>query len=346
MNYEEILDHIFFCTEKKNVSDILLSPNLPPALRISGELRYISEDKLSADDITALLHLTMNDYQKNYYAQNLELDYAYNHQGNRRYRINAFTTINGAAAAFRKISAAIPTVEEIAAPEIIVNLAKQEHGLILLTGPTGSGKSTTLAAIIEYINQNYAKHIITIEDPVEYVFHSKKSIINQRQLESNTRSFPVALKSALREDPDVIMVGEMRDPETIRLALTAAETGHLVLSTLHTNTAHESINRIVDVFPEGARKLAVSLLSSSLLGVVSQRLVKSKVGDGRVPLHEVLVATNAVKNLIKEGQVSQIFSMMQVGSKFGMITLQDSIKQALSRGLVDHEEVAPLIVEN
>lgn len=334
MSHAILLDKILSATRKDGVSDLLLSSDLPPAVRIFGDLKYITDQKISSDDIRAILYLTMNEYQKSHYESNLEIDYAYDHSNGNRYRVNAFNTVKGSAAAFRKISSDIPTIDKVAVPDIILDLVNKDHGLLLVTGPTGSGKSTTLAAIIEYLNVNKSKHIITIEDPVEYMFESKKSIINQRQLESSTLSFPAALRSALREDPDVIMVGEMRDPETIRLALTAAETGHLVLSTLHTNTAYESINRIIDVFPSDSRKLAVSLLASSLLGVVSQRLVQTKDGNSRVPAHEVLVATNAVKNLIREEHVTQINSMMQVGSKYGMITLEDSLNSLVNRGLV------------
>lgn len=337
MSYLVLLDKILSATQKEGVSDLLLSAKLPPAVRIFGELQFITEQKLSSEEILEILSLTMHETQKKNYQDNLEIDYAYTHSSNVRYRINAFHTINGCAAAFRKINSNVPSIDEVSVPDIILDLVNKDHGLLLVTGPTGSGKSTTLAAIIDYLNKNKAKHIITVEDPVEYIFESKRSIINQRQLDSSTLSFPAALKSALREDPDVIMVGEMRDPETIRLALTAAETGHLVLSTLHTNTAYESINRIVDVFPSDSRKLAIALLASSLLGVVSQRLVQTKDHSSRVPAHEVLVATEAVKNLIKEEHITQINSMMQVGSKYGMITLEDSLNSLISRGVIDSD---------
>jgi len=343
MSYAVLLEKIFRSTDQIGISDILFSPKLPPAIRAFGELRYISEQKLSSDDIKKIIDLTMTDYQRNFYEKNLEIDYAYNHNDTYRFRVNAFNTVHGFAAAFRRISTNVPSIEEVGAPDIVLDMIKKDHGLLLITGPTGSGKSTTLAAIIDYINKNTAKHIITIEDPVEYMFESERSIVNQRQLESNTRSFPTALRSALREDPDVIMVGEMRDPETIRLALTAAETGHLVLSTLHTNTAYESVNRIIDVFPSDSRKLAVALLSSSLIGIVSQRLITSKDKKSRVPAHEVLVATSAVRNLIREGNIAQIHSMMQVGSKYGMITLQDSLESLVSRGLITTEVVKELV---
>ena len=344
MEYQWLLDKIISCTDKEGVSDLLLSPNLPPAVRVNGDLRYVSEQKLSSEHIYELIILTMNEQQREFYKNNLEIDYAYDHESNKaRFRVNAFNTIFGAATAMRRISSSIPEVEDVGAPDILIDLVKKDHGLILITGPTGSGKSTTLASMIQFINRNSNKHIITIEDPVEFIFDSDRSIINQRQLGNNTKSFLDALRSALREDPDVIMLGEMRDTETIRLALTAAETGHLVISTLHTNNAYESINRVIDVFPADSRKLAVSLLSTSLIGVVSQRLVKSKDGAGRLPVHEVLVATAAVKNLIREGNISQLFSMMQVGSKYGMVTLQDSLDSLISRGLVHSSVVHELI---
>jgi len=345
MEYKELLDKIISCAEKTGVSDLLLSPNLRPALRLNGDLRYISDQKLSGDNVGELIALTMTPREREIYKQNMEIDYAYEHTDHVRFRVNAFTTLFGPAVSMRKIDNTIPLITEIGAPDVLMDLAKRDHGLILITGPTGSGKSTTLASLIQYINQNSHKHIITIEDPVEYIFSSDNSIINQRQLDINTKSFQIALKSALREDPDVIMVGEMRDTETIRLALTAAETGHLVFSTLHTNSAYESINRIVDVFPPESRKLAVALLSSSLVGIVSQRLVKSKDNSSRIAVHEVLVATPAVKNLIREGKVSQIYSMMQVGSKYGMITLHDRLDSLVARGLVHSSAVKELVAK-
>jgi twitching motility protein PilT len=343
MSYASLLDKILTSTDHKSVSDIFFSPGLPPAVRKLGKLKYISDQKLESEDIEKIIHLTMDEKQKNFYREEFEIDYAYNHFDKYRYRVNAFRTVKGFAATLRKISTKIPEFQDLAAPPIILDLVKKDHGLILVTGPTGSGKSTTLAAIINFLNKYTSKHIISIEDPVEFIFESKQSIINQRQLESNTKSFERALRSALREDPDVIMVGEMRDPETIRLALTAAETGHLVLSTLHTNTAYDSINRIIDIFPAETKKLAVTLLSSSLIGIVSQRLIATKDAKSMVAAHEILVATSAVRNLIREGNIPQIASMMQVGQKFGMITMQDSIQSLVSRGLVNSDSIKKLI---
>lgn len=342
MSYASLLDKILTSTNQKSVSDIFFSPGLPPAIRQLGNLKYISDQKLESEDIEKIMSLTMNDEQRKAYQNDFEIDYAYDHFNKYRFRVNAFRTIKGNAATMRKISTIIPDFQEINAPPVILDLVKKDHGLILVTGPTGSGKSTTLASVIDYLNKNTSKHIISIEDPVEYIFESKQSIINQRQIETTTKSFAKALKSALREDPDVIMVGEMRDPETIRLALTAAETGHLVLSTLHTNTAYDSVNRIIDIFPPETKKLAVTLLSSSLVGVVSQRLLPGKDARSMVAAHEILVATNAVRNLIREGNIPQIASMMQVGQKYGMITMQDSVQSLVSRGLVSSESLRTL----
>lgn len=347
MDYKELLDKIMSFAIKPKVSDLLLTPNVPPAVRVNGDLKYISDQKLTADDIMSLIHLTMTEKEEELYKSNMEIDYSYEHgAGGIRFRVNAFTTLFGSAVSMRRIDSIIPSIEKTGAPNVLVDLVKRDHGLILVTGPTGSGKSTTLAAIVQHINQHSNKHIITIEDPVEFIFNSEKSIINQRQLETNTKSFTIALRSALREDPDVIMVGEMRDPETIRLALTAAETGHLVLSTLHTNSAYDSINRIIDVFPVEGRKLAVALLSSALIGIVSQRLVKSKDNSSRIAVHEVLVATQAVKNLIRDGKVSQIYSMMQVGSKYGMVTLHDRLDSLIARGLIHSSAVKELLAQD
>ena len=267
----------------------------------------------------------------------MEFDFAYNFGDYCRFRVNAFHNISGACAVFRKIPSEIPDITEINAPDIIKDLCNLHQGLVLVTGPTGSGKSTTLASVINYINQNKQKHILTIEDPVEFVYKSDKSLINQRQIDQSTKSFPNALRAALREDPDIILVGEMRDPETIQLALSAAETGHLVFSTLHTNNAYESVNRILDVFPAESKGLATSLLSTGLSAVISQRLVPLKDGNGRHPIHEILISTNAVKNLIREGNIPQIYSMIQVGKKHGMQTMIESAEAAVSKGLVSDE---------
>ena len=345
MIYKEILEKIIDSSNKNQISDILLAPNLSPTMRINGKLEPIFEQKLTADDISELIKLTMDEEQITLFAKNLEIDYGYSYNTQTRFRMNAFYTISGQSLAMRKINTKIPNLLDINIPDNLISLIKQEQGLILVVGPTGSGKSTTLAGIVEYINQNHRKHIITIEDPVEFVFSSKKSVINQRELVHNTHSFPDALRSTLREDPDVIMLGEMRDPETARLALTAAETGHLVLSTLHTNSAYQSINRIIDMFPGDGKNLAISLLSESLTAIVSQRLVPLKNQTGRVAAHEVLIATPAVKNLIRENKVSQIYSMMQVGSKYGMVTLEESLRSLVRRDVIDKEIADRLLIK-
>ena len=347
MNYKDVLENLFAIMQsKEGASDLLLSSDIPPSIRVNGELNYVGGKGLSSTDVKEIINLTMDDDQRGRYEEKLDIDYSYGIGDKGRYRVNAFCTIKGFAVNFRKIPEIIPKFEEIRAPEILKKFAEKKQGLVLMVGPTGSGKSTTLAATIDHINNTYKKHIITIEDPVEFTFKSKNSVVNQRQVGSSTESFPIALKSSLREDPDVIMVGEMRDLETVSLALSAAETGHLVFSTLHTNSAYDAINRIIDVFPADSKGFVKSLLSNSLLGVVSQRLVRSKDGSKRYAVHEVLVATPAVKNLIKEGNIAQIYSMMQVGAKHGMITLKDSIDKLLEQDLVDRDEVSGLTRES
>ena len=346
MTYKEIWKKIINAATQNKVSDILLSPNLTPSIRINGILETIFEQILTADNINELIKLTMDEEQKELFSKDLEIDYGYSYDEQIRFRMNAFYTISGPALAMRKINTKIPNLLDINIPDNLISLIRQERGLILVVGPTGSGKSTTLAGIIEYINQNHKKHIITIEDPVEFIFSSKKSVINQRELGHNTHSFPNALRSTLREDPDIIMLGEMRDPETARLALTAAETGHLVLSTLHTNSAYQSINRILDMFPGDSKNLAISLLSESLTAIVSQRLIPLKNQTGRIAAHEVLIATPAVKNLIRENKVSQIYSMMQVGSKYGMITLEESLRSLVHKDIITNEAMDKLLLKN
>lgn len=344
-NPEEVLKKLLNCTLVDGASDLHISANVAPFVRVNGYLKKVGDFILSPQDIHAMIMLTLNDKQKAIYNEKHEIDYAHAFNKTCRFRVNAFKTIYGPAAAFRKIPLHIPEMHEINAPMILTELASRNRGIVIITGPTGAGKSTTLAAMVEYINQNFHKHIITIEDPVEYVYHSNKSLINQRQIGSSTNSFPSALRNALREDPDVLLVGEMRDAETIRLALTAAETGHLVLSTMHTNSSYESINRIVDVFPENDKKLAVSLLSGSLLAIIAQRLLLTKDGNGLTPAHEILIANAAIKNLIREGQIPQIYSMMQVGSKQGMVTMKDSVHSLLERNLIDQHTAEEILVD-
>ncbi len=325
-------------TMQNNASDLHLSPNNPPIIRAHGELKRIKSDPLRSDDIRTMLYSVMTEDQRADFERDMELDFAIAFGEKARFRVNIFTTRTGTAAVFRSIPSLIPTMEDLELPKVMKRFAELEKGLVLVTGPTGSGKSTTLASLINYINENEARHIITVEDPVEFFHTSKKSLINHRELGTDTKSFARALKSALREDPDVVLVGEMRDHETISLALTAAETGHLVFGTLHSNTAAKTIDRIIDVFPTGDKEMVRAMLASSLQGVVSQTLLKKVEGGGRVGAFEILVGTNAVRNLIRENQVAQMYSMIQTGSRYGMITMEDAIRQLLEAGIVDKAE--------
>ena len=295
-------------------------------------------DDLTGDDIRTMLFSVMRDDQRAEFERDMEIDFAISLGETARFRVNAFTTRIGTSAVFRTIPFEIPTMAELDLPPVLKRFAELEKGIVLVTGPTGSGKSTTLAAMVNHINQTMSKHILTIEDPVEFFHTSQKSLVNHREVGTDTQSFKRALKSALREDPDVILVGEMRDHETISLALTAAETGHLVFGTLHSNSAAKTIDRIIDVFPMGDKEMARAMLSSSLQGVVAQTLLKRADDSGRVGAFEVLVGTNAVRNLIRENQIPQMYSMMQTGSRFGMITMQDSIKDLLEGEIIDKDE--------
>lgn len=331
----EITDLLVF-TQKNKASDLHISVNNPPILRINGEMMPYRGAILSADDIKHLIYSIMTEQQRAEYERDLEIDFAISFGENMRFRINAFNTINGAAAVLRVIPSNIYDLDELGAPEILKKLCALHKGLLLVTGPTGSGKSTTLAAMINHINNNYSKHIITIEDPVEFIHSSKRSLINQREVGRNTKSFSRALRSALREDPDVILVGELRDIETIQLALTAAETGHLVMGTLHTNSAPKTIDRIIDVFPASDKEMVRAMLSISLEAVITQSLLKKKEG-GRVAAHEIMLGTPAIRNLIREARIPQIYSLIQMGSKSGMITMKDSIFSLLNQGIILEE---------
>jgi twitching motility protein PilT len=292
-----------------------------------------------------MLYSIMTDEQRAEFEKNLELDFAISFGEKARFRVNAFTNRQGSAAVFRTIPSVVPTMEELDLPPVIRRFSELEKGIILVTGPTGSGKSTTLASMVDHINETMPKHILTIEDPVEFFHTSKKALINHRELGADTQSFARALKSALREDPDVILVGEMRDHETISLALTAAETGHLVFGTLHSSSAAKTIDRIIDVFPTGDKEMIRSMLASSLQGVVAQTLLKKADGSGRVAAFEVLVGTNAVRNLIRENQIPQMYSMIQTGSRYGMITMEDAVKNLLEQGLVDEDEAHAVLAK-
>lgn len=323
---------------QNNASDLHISANQPPIVRVYGEMKRVKMDALASDDIRTMLFSIMTEEQRAEYEKELEIDFAISFGEKARFRVNAFTTREGAAAVFRSIPSDIPTMEELELPPVMKRFAELEKGIVLITGPTGSGKSTTLASMINHINQTTSKHILTVEDPVEFFHSSQKSLVNHREVGTDTHSFSRALKSALREDPDVILVGEMRDHETISLALTAAETGHLVFGTLHANSAAKTIDRIIDVFESGDKEMVRAMLSGSLQGVVAQTLLKRTDGGGRVGAFEILVGTNAVRNLIRENQIAQMYSMMQTGARYGMVTMEEAIKNLADGGIISKRE--------
>jgi twitching motility protein PilT len=329
----EITELLAFAQQNK-ASDLHIVGGKEPMARIDGGLRPIKTGDLSADVVKNMIYSIMTEEQRSEYEAEKEIDFAIAFGAESRFRVNAYTTVTGPAAAFREIPTKIPNLEQLNAPPIFKQFAEIERGLVLVTGPTGSGKSTTLAAMINHMNENSDMHILTVEDPVEFVHHKKRALINHREVGKHTKSFSRALKSALREDPDVILVGEMRDHETISLALTAAETGHLVMGTLHTSSAAKTVDRIIDVFPAGDKEMVRSMIAGSLQAVISQVLLKKK-GGGRVACHEIMTGTSAVRNLIRENKVPQIYSMIQVGQRYGMQTMDDSIKKAVEAGLVE-----------
>jgi twitching motility protein PilT len=330
-------------TKKNNASDLHLIANHPPMLRVHGDIVPVRVNALRASEVISMLHSIMSDKNRVDYEQNYEVDFAINFASEGRFRVNAFTTVNGPAAVLRTIPTKVQTLDELKLPPILKNFAHLHKGLVLVTGPTGSGKSTTLAAIIDSINQHQSRHILTIEDPVEFIHKSSRSLVNQREIGTHTKSFASALRSALREDPDVILVGELRDLETVRLALTAAETGHLVLATLHTSSASKTIDRVIDVFPEGDKPMARTMLAGSLEAVVTQLLAKTADGKGRVAVNEILIANSAVRNLIRDSKIPQIYSIMQVSSKIGMKVMRDSAYELLKEQRITQEEVHRLL---
>lgn len=332
----QITDLLAFGAKNK-ASDLHLSSGISPMIRVHGDMRRINLPEMSAEEVGNMVTSVMNDHQRKIYRQNLEVDFSFELPNVARFRVNAFNIGRGPAAVFRTIPSTVLSLEELKAPSIFQKIAESPRGMVLVTGPTGSGKSTTLAAMINYINETQPAHILTIEDPIEFVHQSKKSLINQRELHQHTLSFANALRSALREDPDVILVGEMRDPETIGLALTAAETGHLVFGTLHTTGAAKTVDRIVDVFPAGEKEMVRSMLSESLTAVISQNLLKTHDGNGRVASHEILIANPAVRNLIRENKITQINSVLQTGQASGMQTMDQSLQSLVRQGLIAPE---------
>ena len=323
---------------KNKASDLHLSSGLPPMIRVHGDVRRINLPPLEHKDVHAMVYDIMNDGQRKVYEENLDIDFSFAVPNLARFRVNAFVQHRGAAAVFRTIPDKVLTLEQLNCPKIFAEIARTPRGIVLVTGPTGSGKSTTLAAMVDDINENDFGHILTVEDPIEFVHQSKKCLVNQREVGPHVLSFANALKSALREDPDVILVGEMRDLETIRLALSAAETGHLVFGTLHTSSAAKTVDRIVDVFPAAEKEMVRAMLSESLRAVISQTLLKTKDGSGRVAAHEIMIGTPAIRNLIRENKIAQMYSAIQTGMQFGMQTLDQNLQELVKRSVVSPAE--------
>ncbi len=322
---------------KNGASDLHLSAGLPPMIRVDGDVRKLNVPAMDHKQVHAMVYDIMNDRQRKDYEEFLEVDFSFEIPELARFRVNAFTHNRGAGAVLRTIPTQILTLEELGAPPIFKQISSYPRGLVLVTGPTGSGKSTTLAGMVDYKNENEFGHILTIEDPIEFVHESKRCLVNQREVHRDTHSFDAALRSALREDPDTILVGEMRDLETVRLALSAAETGHLVFGTLHTTSAAKTIDRVVDVFPSAEKSMIRTMLSESLRAVISQTLLK-KNGGGRVAAHEIMIGTPAIKNLIRENKVAQMYSAIQTGQPDGMRTLDQSLGELVSQGIVSRED--------
>ncbi|MES2013224.1 twitching mobility protein [mine drainage metagenome] len=333
----DISDLLQFSVKNK-ASDLHLSAGQPPMIRVHGDIRRINVPAMTHSEVHDMVYGIMNDGQQKVYEESLECDFSFEIPELARFRVNAFNQNRGAGAVFRTIPSKILTLEQLNCPAIFKEIAETPRGICLVTGPTGSGKSTTLAAMIDYINDKDQSHILTVEDPIEFVHQSKKCLINQREVGPHTLSFNNALRSALREDPDVILVGEMRDLETIRLALTAAETGHLVFGTLHTSSAAKTVDRIVDVFPAAEKEMVRSMLSESLRAVISQTLCKTKDGEGRVAAHEIMIGTPAIRNLIRENKIPQMYSAIQTGQNVGMQTLDQNLQDLVKRNIVSANE--------
>jgi len=322
---------------KQNASDLHLSAGLPPMIRVDGDIRRINVPEMDHKQVHDMVYDIMSDKQRKDYEEYWETDFSFEIPGLARFRVNAFNHNRGSGAVFRTIPSKILSLEDLDAPKIFKDISEFPRGIVLVTGPTGSGKSTTLAAMVDYKNDTEYGHILTVEDPIEFVHESKKCLVNQREVHRDTLGFNEALRSALREDPDTILVGEMRDLETIRLALSAAETGHLVFGTLHTSSAAKTIDRIVDVFPGGEKSMVRSMLSESLKAVIAQTLLK-KTGGGRIAAHEIMIGTPAIRNLIREDKVAQMYSAIQTGQSIGMKTLDQDLKALLAKGVISKEE--------
>lgn len=331
------IDELLIKTLELNASDLHITTGLPPVVRLYGELRALDYPKLLPNDTRELIYSIMTQEQRDLFERNWEYDFSYSIPGKGRFRVNVYYQRGSVAAAFRTIPAKIPSIEELRLPPVVQEFAMKPRGFVLVTGPTGSGKSTTLAALINIINETRSCHIITIEDPIEFLHPHKKSVINQREVGTDTRSFANALKYALRQDPDVILIGEMRDLETIQTALTAAETGHLVFATLHTVDAPQTIDRIIDVFPPHQQQQVRIQLAGCLQGIISQQLLPTADGKGRVVACEILVATAGIRNLIREGKTHQIYTAIQTGQKYGMQTLDMALADLVRRGWITYD---------